>query len=447
MKRIIIIMILCFCFTYVLGIIYYKDKFLPNTYINKIDVSNLAEEDAVKIIEDNTKNSYTLTIQELDNKEEIIKGNEIELNAYADIKSLIAQQDNILWIISFFKSNNYNLVPKVDFNEELLIKKIESLGCIKYGKNPMNAYISEYIKDKGYEIIKEDNGSLVNKDSLIGKVQEKIRNLEGTLDLENEDCYERVTVTSNDSSLIEVVEQLNSLLATKIIYIFGNDSIVLDANTYYLWIVDSEDGLSINKDEVLNYVDTLANQTDTVYTTRIFVTTSGESVNVQGPYGYQINKAAEVEQIIIDIESRTEVTREPIYKSKGDSRHGYDYGNTYVEVNLTNQMVYLYVDGQLIKTSKCVTGNVSKGHTTPAGIFPLTYKQKDKVLRGPDYASPVKFWMPFNGGIGLHDASWRNTFGGTIYKTNGSHGCVNLPYDMAKTLYESVYSGMPVICY
>ena len=154
-----------------------------------------------------------------------------------------------------------------------------------------------------------------------------------------------------------------------------------------------------------------------------------------------------MKQIISDIESGIETEREPIYTLKGSVRGENDYGNTYVEIDLTNQKVYLYVDGVQLASSSCVTGNISKGHTTPPGIFPLTYKQKNAVLRGPGYASPVKFWMPFNKGIGLHDASWRGSFGGSIYKTNGSHGCINLPYDMAKTLYDHVYQGMPVICY
>ena len=109
--------------------------------------------------------------------------------------------------------------------------------------------------------------------------------------------------------------------------------------------------------------------------------------------------------------------------------------------------MYFYKDGKKILESDFVSGNVSKGYTTPPGLFSLTYKQRDATFKGQGYASPVKFWMPFNGGIGFHDASWRNTFGGTIYKKNGSHGCVNMPYAAAKTLFENVYAGMPVICY
>ena len=129
-------------------------------------------------------------------------------------------------------------------------------------------------------------------------------------------------------------------------------------------------------------------------------------------------------------------------------------GATYVEIDLTNQHVYMTKDGAVVWDAPCVTGNVSKNYTTPPGIYSLTYKEEDRILRGPkkadgsyEYESHVDFWMPFNGGIGLHDANWRGSFGGTIYQTSGSHGCVNLPPDRAKILYGLVEKGMPVICY
>ena len=53
-------------------------------------------------------------------------------------------------------------------------------------------------------------------------------------------------------------------------------------------------------------------------------------------------------------------------------------------------------------------------HTTC--VYTLKYKEADAVLRGDKqedgsygYEQPVDFWMPFNGGIGLHDASWRSS--------------------------------------
>lgn len=129
------------------------------------------------------------------------------------------------------------------------------------------------------------------------------------------------------------------------------------------------------------------------------------------------------------------------------SHDGPDYGGTYAEVNLAVQHLIFYKDGRKTPESDFVSGNASRGHTMPPGIFFITYKQRDAVLKGEGYASPVKFRMSFNGGTGFHDTSRRSSFGGPIYKSGGSHGCVNVPYDKAKELSENVYAGMLVICY
>ena len=83
-----------------------------------------------------------------------------------------------------------------------------------------------------------------------------------------------------------------------------------------------------------------------------------------------------------------------------------------------------------------VTGG--KGHSTHIGLFEIWSMEHDRYLIGPGYKCWVSYFMPFDGGIGLHDATWRDTFGGEIYKKNGSHGCVNLPLEDAKTIYENV---------
>lgn len=101
----------------------------------------------------------------------------------------------------------------------------------------------------------------------------------------------------------------------------------------------------------------------------------------------------------------------------------------------------------MVVESDFVSGNERRGDSTPAGAYSLTYKQRNAVLKGANYASPVAFWMPFNGNIGMHDATWRGSFGGSIYKTNGSHGCINLPPAVAMKIFENIEKGMPVLCY
>ena len=113
---------------------------------------------------------------------------------------------------------------------------------------------------------------------------------------------------------------------------------------------------------------------------------------------------------------------------------------------MSNQHVYYFQNSRLKWDSDCVSGQ-TPGHKTPGGLYGLTYKKTHATLIGEDYETPVAYWMPFNGGIGLHDANWRGKFGGEIYTYSGSHGCVNLPVDKAAELYEYVEAGMPIVCY
>ena len=109
--------------------------------------------------------------------------------------------------------------------------------------------------------------------------------------------------------------------------------------------------------------------------------------------------------------------------------------------------MYLYDQGEKVTESDFVSGNMAAGNGTPEGIFAVTGKARNVVLRGDDYESFVYFWMPFYGGYGIHDATWRNSFGKKIYLNNGSHGCINLPLEKADTVYSYLKVGFPVICY
>ena len=136
--------------------------------------------------------------------------------------------------------------------------------------------------------------------------------------------------------------------------------------------------------------------------------------------------------------------------------HGYnDIGNTYIEVDLSEQHMYFYQNGEDIFESDIVSGDMRySDRQTPAGIYTLYYKKSPDVLRGekkPDgtyeYETQVTYWMPFVYGQGLHDASWQTSFGGDTYKTKGSHGCINLPPDQAKIIYETIDKGYPILLY
>ena len=128
----------------------------------------------------------------------------------------------------------------------------------------------------------------------------------------------------------------------------------------------------------------------------------------------------------------------------------YPRASTRVEVSIDDQKLWYIEDDDTVFTTPVVTGG--PGHGTDKGIYQVAYKTTNVDLKGRNddgskYSSHVDWWMPFNGDEGLHDADWRGSFGGNIYKYNGSHGCVNMPESAAAKLYKKVDAGTIVIVY
>ena len=149
------------------------------------------------------------------------------------------------------------------------------------------------------------------------------------------------------------------------------------------------------------------------------------------------------------IEAGKDVKREPIYMYKAVCRKkgNIDWDDTYALVNIQSQSMVFIKDGKAVVSSSVVTGDVTKGHGTPTGAYAVMYKERNQTLTGQGYASPVSYWMPFTTNTGFHDANWRSSFGGNIYKGNGSHGCVNMPSGNAAALYSVIEPGTPVFVY
>lgn len=239
------------------------------------------------------------------------------------------------------------------------------------------------------------------------------------------------------------------LAGVTITYQFGDQSEVLDNDRILSWLKEQEDGsVAIDEQQAKAFVKELAEKYDTAYTTRTFHTTGGRDIQIaQGDYGWRIDQEAETKHLLELLAAKQSAVCEPIYAQTAAVHAKNDWGTTYVEVSLTDQYLWLYKDGHCILESYFVSGNPTRGHATPKGIYGLTYKTRDATLSGEGYDSKVKYWMPFNRNVGLHDAPWRKTFGGQIYRNNGSHGCINLPPANAAKIYENVDKNTPVIVY
>ncbi len=430
----------------------YRSVFFPGTQINGLDASGMTVAQVREAIAGEI-GGYVLTLTERGDQTEEIRGEAIGLRPEFDgtLEKLIAAQNPYAWLEYRLSPASYLIDTMVIYEEEALRETVGALRCLDPSQmtEPTDARISAYVPGQGYQIEPETEGTVVEADALYAAVEEAILNLQENLDLEEAGVYREPAVRSDDPLLARQLESLNRIGGMSITYVFGDEREVLGGDRIQAWVTAGADGsISVDETQVAAYVEELAAGYNTAGRPRTFKTSYGKTIEVKGgTYGWSIDQEEETKALAAVIAAGESQEREPVYARKAASRSGNDYGDTYVEINLTAQHLFFYKNGSLLVESDFVSGNLSRGWGTPAGSYPLTYKQRDAVLKGENYRTPVDFWMPFNGGIGMHDATWRSSFGGTIYKTNGSHGCINLPYSVAKKIYENISAGDPVICY
>ncbi|MEY8336432.1 L,D-transpeptidase family protein [Lachnospiraceae bacterium 62-35] len=429
----------------------YQNAFLPGTVINGADVSGMNINEAENAISTEI-NHYALAIKERGDKTEIITREEINLRAEFDgsLERILDDQNPNRWLPAKISGSNYEIETMMSYDENLLDERIRSLECLDETKviKPANAYVGDYVSGEGYVIIPEKEGTELKEELVREKINSAIQNLKPEILLDEEGCYKEPQIKFDDPSLKERADNLNRYVKVKVTYKFGDKQEVLDGDTIRDWLVINGEDMDISFDSVKDYVQMLATKYNTAYRAKNLQTSYNQAVTIdRGSYGWRIDQASEAEALMAIIQSGESQEREPIYSQTAASHGENDYGNTYVEINLSAQHLFFYKNGQLVVESDFVSGNVARGFTTPPGAYPLTYKTRNATLRGQGYATPVSYWMPFNGGIGMHDAKWRGSFGGSIYRTNGSHGCINLPASVAKTIYENIEKGTPVLCY
>ena len=432
----------------------YQTCFLPGTIVDGMDVTGKTASEVEDAIAEQLK-GYTLTINGREELSESITGESVGLYAEFDdtLEKAVAAQKPMDWgKYRFGKAvNEVNTDALLHYSSEMLDEAVAGLSCMdrENMREPQDARISDYDSATGsYTIIKEDEGTELLEDKVKEAVASAIMSLSESVNLEEQGCYLSPAVTSGDEALKTACESMNRYVGAKITYKFGDRSETLSGNEIHNWLTVNGTSVGVSEAKAAEYVKNLASAYNTAYKPKTLKTFYGKNVTITtGSYGWKIDQTKETAALVSLIKNGEQTSREPEYSQKAASRSGNDYGNTYVEINLTAQHLYFYVDGKLLVQSDFVSGNAAKGWSTPAGAYALTYKQRNATLKGQGYATPVSYWMPFNGGIGLHDANWRKTFGGTIYKNNGSHGCINLPSAVAKTIYENISAGDPVLCY
>ncbi len=443
----------------------YAQKFIDGTYINGVDVSNMTAAEVESAIKERVE-QYSLELTFADGSTETIEGSSIGLEYTSDggVEKILEEQNKYSWIQGKLMGSTieYSVGEAYQYDEKKLQFYMESLPELleENMTAPTNAYM--VLTDANqFEIVPEDDGNTLDPNLVISAANEAVLNGVTELDVSSiENAYAAAEIRSDDENLNIQVNDLNEFLSTTITYeLHDGTTNTLDGAILSQWLARSDDDenyyyIDTNalRDYCSQYLEQLAAIDDDVKTETVFHSTNKGDLTLNGEqYGYKIDQAAELEILYQDLLDRNSSTKQPTY-SLNKAEGG--FGDLFVEIDIDNQHVYVHQNGEIVFDSACVSGTATDpDRATPTGVFKIFWKTTDRDLKGaidpatgqPSYVSHVNYWMPFNGGVGMHDASWRSTYGGTIYKYSGSHGCINLPYSAAQTIYNLVSVGTYVI--
>lgn len=435
---------------YVIFGIYFKTHFFYQTCMEDVDVSGMTAKEAEEELRQEVKD-YLLTMYDRKGNQYQITGASIDYDYQpkGEEEKLVGEQKSFLWPGKITKEKNLNVDKSITYDEDLLKAEVEELGCLKedYMNKPVDAYIQ--MTEDGYELIPEDKGNYLIKDKLYARIKAAVDAGEAEFTF-TDDLYEKPDVTSDNEVLTECMSKIQSYFGAEITYDIGDEKEVVDQSVISSWItVDENYNVTFDESKAASYVQSLASKYNTYGDERKFKTSKGDTVTIGGgDYGWVIDKEAELEQLLKEVKNGEVTTREPVYSQTAVSHSQNDIGDTYIEIDYTNQHLWYYEKGELKLDTDIVSGNISRGNGSPDGVYKIVYKKSPAVLRGENYESDVTYFMPFAYNVGIHDASWRNgKFGGTIYKTSGSHGCINVSEEAATKLYEMVEVDTPVIAF
>ena len=323
---------------------------------------------------------------------------------------------------------------------------------------PVNAEL--VMEDTGYRVIPEVEGNLVDLElcgAALGRELRKITALEAPVDTMVTGGRILPEITAEDPSITSLTDVMDAYLSTPVTLAFENgvphtltaediwaaSDIAITGDT--VSCVPVEEKVNALVDQLIS--DCMADGRDAKY----FKTAeTRETVYYQEKdTGWILNREPIYAQVLSALQTGREAVVVPEYNYTWYWERRFNCGNTFIEISLDNQYVWYYLQGKLLVETPVVTGDIATHKNTIPGFFWIIWKKADTYLVGPTWNDHVDYWMPFDAEheIGLHDSSWRDEYGGDIYLTDGSHGCVNTPLEAMRIIFNNSWEGVPVIVY
>lgn len=441
---------------YFTGTFYFQNHLLPGSYAGPVGLGNMSAEVAEVRLREGL-NETQIIFNEAGEQKAYLNLNQlnVEMEEVSDeLKQTIADQNSYTWPLALFKKQSVfeNFSHYLDFDPYRMERLLEELGISNEGREATtNAEI--IINETGaYELKPAVYGSQINASSLETALAESLEDRKVSFNLE--EAYIKPSLIETDDKIVEQMAAIDTMQSSQITLEFADNSITIPQEEIASWILLTEEGdPELNMEAIETYIlEDLNRPYASLFQYREFPSTYQGVVTVDpGTFGWYIDRFLEAEQIAADVLAGRQITREPVIGGSGFGGED-EIGSDYVEVDIANQMMTIYLGYEIVLQTPVVTGQV--GTNTIPGAYQVWEMESPSILRGynpiyeTDYEQPVDYWIAFDDQAqGIHDADWQQYFGGDVYLTNGSLGCINTPPGVMPQVFDIVYNGMPVIVF
>ncbi len=435
---------------------YQSNHFNANSKINGINVSHMTGEEALVKLQESvlTNDVYVGNKLLIDGKETKMTFTENDL---AEIEKLLKRQ----WtFFPSFDSKNYTLLPvkKDQYRTETLKNELEQklIFMNKDLQAPKDAKAT--LKDGEIIISESVDGTQYDVPSLLKEYDQQPYS--SNIHLKSS----FILPVKDDSEIVKKEEKkLQELLLQTVDYKVQDQVYSLKASELIKNATVSKDmKVLIDPTELIKKIKEIDDSQSTLGKNFTFKTHSGKVISVKGEgYGWALDVEKETALVQGAFENGEKSVSAANIHGNGWSNEGYGYdtitnngiGDTYAEVSIKEQRIWIYRDGKLVLQTNVVTGKHSTQQDTLPGVWYILYKRTPYTLTGstagnPNYSIEVDYWAPFtNSGQGFHDAGWRTNWGSNAYLTQGSGGCVNVPPNVMKAVYDNLDTYQPVVVY
>ena len=446
---------------YLLGAWLSTFMFMPNSKISSLDVS-LKTADAVQ--QELNYNFETFSVN--------VTGSGLNFKAEASnagitadtgkiVKDALKTVDPWTWPVTAFQVHDYSEEISDNLSKgnlgELVQQQVDEANKDKTDSVP--AHLAWNSTGSTFVVEAETYGTKIDSKAVEDVILDAIISMSDSVTIGSEQCVQP-SILKTDSRWSTALEQANGFGKANFKIMMGDSvAATVDGSVIKDWlVVDDNLKVTLNSEAVNTWANGIAEGCNTVGTERTYTRPNGnKTITVSGgTYGWEADATGLADQIVAAINSGSTT---PISVNVSQSANVLvpagqpDWGGRWIDVDKTEQHAYMYDNGNLVWETDIITGNPTVNEATPSGVWMVNAKRQNETLKGPvtngtpEWINTVAYWMPFIGNShGLHDASWRSVFGGTVYQSaDWSHGCINLPIAKATELYNLCNVGDAVI--